>query len=102
MGAGEHRAGAVSYEEFMQICEKSTLRMEYINGEIHLLGAPDLGHQEILGRLRGGTASFPTKLAICTDTRGEAHEDSRGLQVKIRFCEEICGMDRNGTCCRSF
>ncbi len=41
----------VSYEEFMQIYEKSTLRMEFINGEIHLLASPDLGHQEILGRL---------------------------------------------------
>lgn len=41
----------VSYEEFMQVYEKSTLRMEFINGEIHLLASPDLGHQEILGRL---------------------------------------------------
>lgn len=41
----------VSYEEFMQINEKSTLRMEYINGEIYLLASPNIGHQEILGRL---------------------------------------------------
>jgi prevent-host-death family protein len=41
----------VSYEEFMEINEKSTLRMEFINGEIHLLGSPSLGHQEILARL---------------------------------------------------
>ena len=41
----------VSYEEFMQIYEKSTLRMEFINGEIHLLASPDLWHQEILARL---------------------------------------------------
>ena len=41
----------VSYEEFMEIYEKSTLRMELINGEIHLLGSPSMGHQEILGRL---------------------------------------------------
>ncbi len=41
----------VSYEEFMQIYENSTLRMEYINGEIYLLGSPNIGHQEILGRL---------------------------------------------------
>ncbi|MBN2242643.1 MAG: type II toxin-antitoxin system Phd/YefM family antitoxin [Acidobacteria bacterium] len=41
----------VSYEEFMQIYEKSTLRMEFINGEIHLLASPALRHQEILGRL---------------------------------------------------
>ena len=41
----------VSYEEFMQIYEKSTLRMEFINGEIYILGSPDLGHQELLGRL---------------------------------------------------
>lgn len=41
----------VSYEEFMEIYEKSTLRMELINGEIHLLASPNIGHQEILGRL---------------------------------------------------
>lgn len=41
----------VSYEEFMEIYEKSTLRMEFINGEIHLLASPSLFHQEILGRL---------------------------------------------------
>ncbi|MCW3490196.1 type II toxin-antitoxin system Phd/YefM family antitoxin [Dethiobacter alkaliphilus] len=41
----------VSYEEFMEISEKSTLRMEFINGEIYLLGSPTIGHQEILGRL---------------------------------------------------
>ncbi len=41
----------VSYEEFMLINEKSTLRMEFINGEIHLLASPSVRHQEILGRL---------------------------------------------------
>lgn len=41
----------VSYEEFMEISEKSTLRMEFINGEIYLLASPGIGHQEILGRL---------------------------------------------------
>jgi prevent-host-death family protein len=41
----------VSYEEFLEIYEKSTLRMEFINGEIYLLGSPNIGHQEILGRL---------------------------------------------------
>ncbi len=41
----------VSYEEFMEIYEKSTLRMEYINGEIYLLSSPSIKHQEILARL---------------------------------------------------
>lgn len=41
----------VSYDEFMEIYENSTLRMEFINGEIHLLGSPTAGHQLILGRL---------------------------------------------------
>ncbi|HBI56646.1 MAG TPA: prevent-host-death protein, partial [Firmicutes bacterium] len=41
----------VSYEEFMEIYEKSTLRMEFINGEIYLLGSPTVGHQQLLGRL---------------------------------------------------
>jgi prevent-host-death family protein len=41
----------VSYQEFMEIYEKSTLRMEFINGEIFLLASPGIGHQEILARL---------------------------------------------------
>ena len=41
----------VSYEEFMEITEKSSIRMELINGEIYLLGSPSIMHQEILGRL---------------------------------------------------
>lgn len=41
----------VSYEEFMAISEKSTLRMEYLNGEIFLLSSPTVGHQELSARL---------------------------------------------------
>lgn len=41
----------VSYEEFMEIYEKSELRMEYINGEIVLLASPDTFHQDISGNL---------------------------------------------------
>lgn len=41
----------VSYEEFMEIYEKSDLRMEYINGEIIVLGSPSTDHQLISGNL---------------------------------------------------
>ncbi|HOJ09210.1 MAG TPA: type II toxin-antitoxin system prevent-host-death family antitoxin [Clostridiales bacterium] len=41
----------VSYEEFMEIYEKSDLRMEFINGEIVLLSSPSTRHQEISGDL---------------------------------------------------
>lgn len=41
----------VSYAEFMEIYEKSDLRMEYINGEIVLLASPDTFHQSISGNL---------------------------------------------------
>ncbi len=41
----------VSYEEFMEIYEKSELRMEFINGEIIILGSPSTFHQEISGNL---------------------------------------------------
>jgi len=41
----------VSYQEFIEISDKSTLRMEFINGEIHLLGSPRVAHQQLLGRL---------------------------------------------------
>ena len=37
----------VSYDEFIKIYEKSNLRMEYINGEIHLLASPGVMHQKI-------------------------------------------------------
>ncbi len=51
--AREYQYGGkkVSYQEFMEIYEKSTLRMEFINGEIVILGSPTAGHQEILGKL---------------------------------------------------
>lgn len=41
----------VSYEEFMEIYEKSELRMEYINGEIIILSTPNMFHQTISGNL---------------------------------------------------
>ncbi len=41
----------VSYEEFMEIYEKSDSRMEYINGQIYVLSSPDIAHQAILGNL---------------------------------------------------
>lgn len=41
----------VSYEEFMKIYDKSDLRMEFINGEIIILGSPNVFHQEISGKL---------------------------------------------------
>lgn len=41
----------VSYEEFLEISERSDLRMEYINGEIVLLASPNPFHQDISGNL---------------------------------------------------
>lgn len=41
----------VSYEEFMEIYEKSDLRMEYINGEIVILSSPNTFHQDISGNM---------------------------------------------------
>ena len=47
----QYEGKKVSYEEFMDISEKSELRMEFIDGEIILLGSPSLNHQEISGNL---------------------------------------------------
>jgi len=47
----QHEGKKVSYEEFMDIYEKSELRMEFIDGEIYLLASPSVTHQEILGNL---------------------------------------------------
>ena len=41
----------VSYEEFMEIYDNSDLRMEFINGEIIILGAPNVFHQRIASEL---------------------------------------------------
>ncbi|WP_168120865.1 type II toxin-antitoxin system Phd/YefM family antitoxin [Paenibacillus sp. HB172176] len=48
----------VSYEEFMEIYEKSDLRMEFINGEIVLLASPNTFHQDIAGNLHVILRSF--------------------------------------------
>lgn len=41
----------VSYEEFMQIYEKTELRLEYLNGVIVLLSSPSTDHQLYSGNL---------------------------------------------------
>ncbi len=41
----------VSYEEFMEIYENTDSRLEYINGEITILGSPSIFHQTISGNL---------------------------------------------------
>lgn len=41
----------VSYEEFVEIASNSDLRMEFINGEIHIIASPNITHQRILGDL---------------------------------------------------
>lgn len=41
----------ISYEEFLEISEKSEQRMEFIDGKIILLSSPNSFHQEILGNL---------------------------------------------------
>ncbi|MGV8154629.1 MAG: type II toxin-antitoxin system prevent-host-death family antitoxin [Alkaliphilus sp.] len=41
----------VSYEEFMEIYDNSDLRMEFINGEIIILGSPNIFHQKISSEL---------------------------------------------------
>jgi prevent-host-death family protein len=41
----------VPYEEFLKIYENTDARMEYINGEIIMLGSPNVAHQTISGTL---------------------------------------------------
>lgn len=41
----------ISYEEFMDIYEKSSARMEFINGEIRMMSSPSFVHQQTLGDL---------------------------------------------------
>ncbi len=41
----------IPYEEFLEIYESTETRMEYINGEVILLGSPNVNHQNISGTL---------------------------------------------------
>ncbi len=54
----QYKGKKISYEEFMEIYEKSEQRMEYINGEIILLSSPSTFHQEISGNLHVILRSF--------------------------------------------
>lgn len=47
----DYHKKTVSYEEFMEIYEKSDARMEFLNGEIIIMSSPDIFHQSILGNL---------------------------------------------------
>ncbi len=47
----EYDKKTVSYEEFLEISEKSDARMEFLNGEIYVLSSPSIAHQEVLGNL---------------------------------------------------
>jgi prevent-host-death family protein len=47
----QHGGKKVSYEEFMDIYQKTELRMEFINGEIVILDSPEVYHQDIAGNL---------------------------------------------------
>lgn len=47
----DYHKKTVSYEEFMEIYEKSNTRMEFINGEIYVLSSPSIYHQSVLGEL---------------------------------------------------
>lgn len=46
----DYNRKTVSYEEFMEIYAKSNARMEFLNGEIYIMGSPDINHQAILGK----------------------------------------------------
>lgn len=41
----------MSYEEFMEMNEKSEARYEYIDGQVYYLSSPSFTHQRILGNL---------------------------------------------------
>lgn len=41
----------VSFEDFFEIDEKSSLRLEYLDGHIYTLSSPTINQQEISGRL---------------------------------------------------
>src|SRR5689334_1627628 len=44
----DYNKKTVSYEEFMEIYEKSNARMEFINGEIIIMDSPSFFHQSLL------------------------------------------------------
>ncbi len=50
--AEEYRyEGSMTYEEFLELSEKSNDRLEFIDGEVYLLGSPLVSHQIVVGNL---------------------------------------------------
>jgi prevent-host-death family protein len=49
----DYRHKTISYGEFMEIYEKTNVRMEFINGEIIMMSSPSMEHQQTLGDLYG-------------------------------------------------
>jgi len=47
----DYERKTISFDEFMEIYEKSNTRMEFINGEIYVLSSPSIFHQAVLGNL---------------------------------------------------
>jgi len=41
----------MSFDEFEKMNDESTIRLEYINGEVYMLSAPGVSHQRIISRL---------------------------------------------------
>ncbi len=54
----EYNKKTVSYEEFMEIYSNSSARMEFLNGEIIVMGSPNIDHQALLGDLYVAFKSF--------------------------------------------
>ena len=77
----------VSYEEFMDIYEKSDLRMEFINGEIVLLASPNM----VAGAQRGGVQQ--TQRVHAPQGADRLHENQAGVG-QDRRADRKCEADR--------
>ena len=89
----------VSYEEFMEIYSKSSARMEFLNGEIIIMSAPDIDHQYVLGNLHmifrdffKGKKCMPFMAPFDVHFRKKDIKDPDVLQPDLIV---ICDMENN-------
>lgn len=95
----------MSYEEFLHINENTHNRYEYIDGEIYLLGAPNVFHQRVISRLHvqmdryleGKPCDvFMSPFDVFLKTRTGAYRDNSVQPDLLVVCNWRDDTDENG------
>lgn len=94
----------ISYEEFLEMNEQSNQRMEFINGEIVLMGSPNVMHQMIVNRINNIFQTwFEGKLCQPFVAPFDIHLHKEGLEEPdvvqpdlLVVCDLELGVNENG------